>query len=294
MIFNNIASELAYFLPFLLNIAKVVRTPVFLICLVCLSSSTLAQRLNIGFRLLPQLNGMLNSEDSGSEDVTRVLTPGLSAGLAIGYQLNKKFGFEVNVLYGLQGQEYQLRNRGTRFAPDTVGSGAFEKFRRNLTMVKVPIMFVYTLPHETGPSFRIYAGPQLSLLLGATERYRDIKDIDLTYNGISYSGTGLQPSDIFRGIEWSVVAGFRVDFPITQKLSLNTGVRGEYGLTDIENKAAAWRNPYLTATEPTSYYGNYYGANKARTAATNQFAVAFTIGVTFTIDFNRDPNDYYW
>lgn len=308
-------------------------------CVFCATAfATHGQALRIGARVLPQINGLYNAQDLSNKDyISSNLTVGFSGGLAISYQIAKQWGVEVDFLYALQGQSYNgnsslvtqtLPNGSTqtvvnsylnfRLPTPNLNTGQSATYNIAMSLVKVPILAAYNSTNTTGPVFRAFAGPQVAFLFDVQER------ISFTNQGVSgqngqrvdtretkvvdYSGTGFNSgADRYNGLDISFVLGAGLDFKLTNKLYLNTGLRTEFGLFDIERKGTGSRGGVFWSVPDNSplpiptgaarledYYGNYYGVGQARTAATRSYAVSLMLGITYVLSNKRNPKDYYW
>lgn len=288
-----------------------------LIVLLCLWATPSAGQIRLGLRVMPQLNSVQNSADADQPDLQRLSTSGYSLGASVGYQFSPRWGVEINALYASQGQDYERRmpNVAGGSLADTVGLaglgvGGFYTERLSLTVLKIPVMLTWSSVNNPKAIFRAFFGPQVSLITGNTinrnfpnnprlpagsdgVRSGDAPDVDYgPYEDPEF------PFERYKGIEYSLVGGAGYDFRITPVLYLNTSVRIEYGLTDIENKDAVW---LPTAFAPTPggpqnvrYYDHYYGNNRPRTSSTTQLVIGFSLGITYHLNTNKDAGRYNW
>jgi hypothetical protein len=307
--------------------------PILLLLFVFAAGTAWAQSLRIGARVLPQINGLYNSQDVSNRDyITSVPTVGFSGGLAVSYQIGSQWGIEVNMLYAVQGQNYNGNSRLTitqrvgapvgvndttvnsylhfRLPTPNLNTGQGAQYSISMSLIKLPILFTYNSKNTTGPVFRAYAGPQLAFLFDVQERITFADQSAATNNTrstqqtnpINYAGTGFSAAtDRYNGLDISLVLGAGYDFKLTDKLYLNTSLRTEFGLLDVERKRVFWSIPDGSplpipagVARLEDFYGNYYGVGRARTAATRSFAVSFVLGVTYVLSNKRNPKDYYW
>jgi len=280
--------------------------------LVLLAWSGAWGQIRLGLRVMPQVNSLLNSQDS-QNGVERRSTAGFSVGALIGYQFSPKYGVEINALFAQQGQT-SIRRYGdviqnTLF--DTLklyglNPGSYYTETVNVTSIKIPILFTYSFISNPKAVFKISAGPQISIISAGDvirefanhpAQQPDPKNPNkavppvpaVDYGSFAFGG---QPFERFTGLEIAAVVGAGLDMPITKNLYFNVGLRVEYGLTDLDNKGATWQPAGQTTA--VKYYDNYYGDGKARTASTNQLVIGAVIGVTFHLDSNKDPGRYRW
>ncbi len=282
-----------------MNQVRTVLLFAFLMMSVTRSNPLFAQKIRIGFRAIPTINGLLNSQDVGNIQATP--TAGVGAGVSIAYQISAHWGFEANVLFSLTGQNYDGRSLFNDYFINFRVNQLLENYGRNvpssyqvsLTYLKFPLMATYTSTNTKGPIFKAMLGPQIGYLISASDKAEG--------RGISYTGTTLtSATDRYNSIDVALVIGAGADFRINKKLYLNTGLRLEFGLLDIERKGVFWTPPSPPGQSgsqvipPESYYGNYYGVGNARSSATRTFSVGFVLGISYVLSNQRDPKDYKW
>ncbi len=161
----------------------------------------------------------VNADDRKADSpVQSRLTFGGGGGIAIGDYLTPHFGFEAQVLYVRQGQNYRIK-AGER---DSSVS---------LTFLKVPLMFQYTTDRSKRIRFLARLGPQISFLTAATRSVT---------GGTTYSDVVIPPRltyyDLFNTTDLSVVADAGVDCALNDKWSLQAVFRGEMGVVDAEDR----------------------------------------------------------
>lgn len=148
-------------------------------CAVIIMAATAnAQHVNVGVKA--GLNAYnLSSDQTGYESDTKV---GIHIGLLGHIHLAQQLGLQVEAVYSAQG------------AKASVGDEQL-----NLTYLNIPVLFQYMFNY----GFRIQAGPQLGLLLGAKSEINDV-DIKDQFKSIDF-GLSIGASYVH------VPSGFGVD-----------------------------------------------------------------------------------
>ena len=230
---------------------------------------------SIGLLLIPQITGLPNQQDRQTSLSQAIydLTPNFAAGVKLGYQ-RKKFNYTINFLYSTQGQRYFVENDLDH---------TYYVRKKMLNYIKIPALInrnIYSFGKNT---VRVGIGPEFSMLTGATERENGQK--------VTYDGTDLTVRKKYHWYNWGIMAHAGLDMKIIDKLYLNTGLRFDASLIDIEDKSVKW-NP--SGTGSVSFYDSYYGDGKAKTTPTHNIGVGFLVGITYVIDNKIDPNFYRW
>lgn len=151
---------------------------------------------------------MLNSDDKDAPDFKRKATFGASFGVGAGYNFTNNLGLGLDVLYSIQGQKYEVNG---------------VEFNQKVNYLKIPLMFTYNTNPSAPVVFTAKAGPQLGLRMGAKVTDSDNNDI-----------IG-DAKDMYSSVDFGAVAGAGVRFALTQKLSLDAGIRFDYSFTNAEN-----------------------------------------------------------
>lgn len=275
-----------------------------------LATTPVNAQIRLGVRIIPQLSSLQNSQDSDQPNFSPQSTAGFGVGASIGYQFSERLGFNLDVLFFQQGQAYQRRLPTLQASDlfDNLGvtsltPGSLYDEQIFLNGVKLPLLLTWSSKNNPNAIFRGYLGPQLSIIGGGTVRRTFANDPETNDDNIDYGPFEDRALDVafsrFAGLEVGIVGGAGYDFRITETLYLNTSLRIEYGLTDIDNKAAAWVpdnfTPSLDGTVTNvKFYDHYYGPNLARTQPTRQLVVGFVLGVTYHLNSNKDPGRYNW
>jgi len=189
---------------------KIVTTAAFLMAgLVTVSQTANAQKgLSLSIKGTPHLSMMLNSDDKDAPGFERKATFGASFGVGAGYNFTDNLGLGLDVLYSIQGQKYE---------------SAGMEFHQKVNYLKIPLMFTYNTNPSAPVVFTAKVGPQLGLRLSSKVTDNDNNDIIKDAN------------DMYNSIDFGAVAGAGVRFSLTQKLSLDAGVRFDYSFTNAEN-----------------------------------------------------------
>lgn len=239
--------------------------------LVMLSGSSLAfgqKGLKLGVVALPQTSWMLNKDDQAvpQDEFKYKTTYGMAAGPLFGYNFWDGIGVKVNFIYSAQGQKYTNLN----------SEGTLVTHTRRLNYMKIPLF----LSFNTGTEFNkvILAadlGFQVNFLLRA-RYYNDdqsytpdeilfnpnVKDYPSTYKQYALFGYG-------------PVASVGLDIKLAYNIMGNIRLRGDYSLTDAENKDAAYKLYTHGIPDDIRVW------NEAR-AVTNNLTGGIMIGLTYT------------
>lgn len=166
-------------------------TLVFLACIFA-GSLQAQQGLSIGVNVTPMSTWILNGDDfdAGAELNFRS-TFGFSAGLNLGYNFTDRLGLVSGVLYSSEGQNYITDIDGRTEEEQN-------RFSRELTYIRVPVLFKYNSEITDRTSFLLRVGPYFGFLSSAQVTQDINAPVDLeeqayeTQN-ISYA----DPSDLF-------------------------------------------------------------------------------------------------
>ncbi len=184
--------------------------------------------LKLGFSGGPQSTWLLNKQDmeAALDAFTYKSTYGMAFCPFFGYDLNDYFGFRIQALYSAQGQKWQNIN----------SSGDEVNHTQRLNYLKAPILFNFS----TGLSRRklalnVAVGYQASFLINA--RYRN-DDQSYTPDEALFDNITGYPTQYQRFSWWDhgPVAQIGVNIKLTYNVVANIHIRGDYGLTDAENK----------------------------------------------------------
>lgn len=152
----------------------------------------------------------------GETELDYALTTGGFGGLVAGYNFDNHFGLQVEGLFAGQGQNYskEMVNEPTTYR------------EVKLSYFHIPFLFKYSCGAQYPTRFYLLAGPQLGILNSATIHYKD--------GGTEYT---IDAKNRFTKNDWELVFELGSDFTITQGLYASTGLRFNYGLTDINDPA---------------------------------------------------------
>lgn len=233
-----------------------------------------------GIIALPGVHTFFNADDDAAlnpPSSKRVLLPGMTGGLMLGYNAGA-FGIRLNALYGQQGHRIGLNSitnglggtatchyRGNEF-PCTHYTTRLEYFR-------VPLMFGFQTGGIDPPktTFSFYVGGQASFLTKANMYDNDVNPVTPTPSNVTSYPDAFE---LYAPIVYSGVVDFGLDFRLDEALEMNLHVRGEYGVSDIENKSASYR---LTEGGSTTEILSY----PADRPTTNSVSAGLMIGLTY-------------
>lgn len=245
------------------------RSVLWLLLVVAGTGAAFGQKgLKLGVVALPQTTWMLNKDDMAvpQDEFKYKTTFGMAAGPSVGYNFHDGVGFRLNFIYSAQGQKFSNYN----------SEGTLVNHTRRLNYLKVPLF----ISLNTGTEFSkvILAadlGFQVDFLLRARyynddQSYTpdeilfnpDVKDYPSTYKQYSLFNYG-------------PVASLGLDIKLAYNLMGNIRVRGDYNLSDAENKDAAYKLYTHGIPDDVRIW------DETR-AITNNLTGGLMIGVTYT------------
>lgn len=159
-----------------------------------------------------------------------------------GFNFSNHVGVRVMGLYSVQVQRYKgdfekwenidtasysyIVNLQKNMVADTART---YNAQISLKYIKIPLLFKLYSNQTSGSSFAFEIGPQLNILNSA-EHY-------LNGNKVVYSTVpGFKTTNLYNKNVVAAVMAFGVDWSLAESLKLNTYLRFDYDLTDIENK----------------------------------------------------------
>jgi Outer membrane protein beta-barrel domain len=224
--------------------------------------------IKLGIVALPQTSWMLNSDDMDApQDVFKYKTTfGMAAGPSFGYNFTDGFGFRMNFMFSSQGQRYtNLNSLGTEV----------NHFRR-ISYFKVPLFLSFNTRTDYAKLiFSFNAGFQASLLTRAKYTNDDesyTPDEALLDNVTNYPTTYQR----YTPFEYGPVVDLGLDIKLTYNMMANIHLRGDYSLTDAENKNSAYKLWTSGIPDDVRYYPESRGV-------TNNLTGGIMFGLTYTI-----------
>lgn len=231
--------------------------------LAAISLSAYSQKsFQIGLRYIPTKTTLFNKNDrvAGSElkkENTRSL---ITAGLAFEYTCTKTTGFEVDIMYSRQGQEYSGTNMqsGSTTAYNRVvtkqamlngvaTTGAYQA-KAELNSIKIPILFKLSTANTKKIYYTLSFGPQVNYLSDAV--------YELNNEDVELPGSGIKPIDAYKKVTIDGVVGFGAAFNVSQHFVLSLQARFDYGFEDVEKKDVTYNNiAYYPAGRSSTHNG---------------------------------------
>ncbi|HHG85715.1 MAG TPA: PorT family protein [Bacteroidetes bacterium] len=232
------------------------------------SSSAFAQKgLKLGIVAFPHTTWMLNQDDlEAAQDVYKYETTfGMAAGPSVGYNFGDGIGFRLNFLYSAQGQRWtSLNSRG-----DVVTNN------QRLHYLKVPLMLSFNTGTEFNKLiFSFQAGFQGNVLMRA-RYYNDDESYtpdEALFDNVTDFPTTYQR---FSWLDYGPVAEIGLDIKLTYNIMANIHLRGDYSLSDAENKDASFKLWERGVPNDVRYWGN-------DRAVTNNLTAGIVFGLTYT------------
>jgi Outer membrane protein beta-barrel domain len=234
-----------------------------LFVLVVTSLSAYCQKsFQIGLRYIPTITTLFNKDDkaAGAElnkEYTRSL---ITAGFALEYACSKTAGFEVDILYSRQGQEYSGTNMqsGSTTAYNRVvaiqamlnnaaTTGTYQA-KAELNCIKIPILFKLSTVNTKSMYYTLSFGPQINYLSDAV--------YELNKNDVELPGSGITPIDAYKKVTVDGVVAFGVAFNVSQHFVFSAQARFDYGFEDVEKKDVTYNNTaYYPAGRSSTHNG---------------------------------------
>jgi len=176
-----------------------------------------------------------------------VFTMGGGGNVNIGYDFNNHLGLKLEVGWAKLGQKYSDTYYDTLYTRNI-----------KLNYLQIPLLFKFRSGGDVA-KFYIMAGPQLNMLLSASQEYlKGGVRYDSIKGWILPVKIGEETiTDRFNKIDIMGRIDLGVDIVLSPNLFLNMGITMAYGFTDIN--AAAYRNPVNNPTYTYNASHNLYG-----------------------------------
>ena len=172
---------------------------------------------------------IVNQSFYGEPEVDYAPKMGYTGSLNLGYNFNASIAIMTELQYSLQGQKYDGKQ--------SFGGGTYNVERNiDLKYFNIPLFFKYAFG-SGGTKFRFLAGPQVGILLNATQKYlrNDVrlgsKAID--QNGKQFVTDANDVKDRFEKTDFSLVLDIGADIHLSDLFFISAGIRGNYGLMEI-------------------------------------------------------------
>ena len=197
---------------------------------------------------------IMNQSFYGEPEVDYAPKMGGAGSFNLGYNFDPHITVCTEIQFSLQGQKYDGKQNI---------NGTVYKLERNINLnyLNIPLLFKYSF--GTGNTkFRFLAGPQIGILVNATQDYKrdGIKQGTKVYdlNGIDFITDEDNIKDRYEKTDFSLVLDFGADIHLSDQFFVSAGLRGNYGLTEIN--AAPYRIPNLDGDYTASHnaWGGLY------------------------------------
>ncbi len=176
---------------------------------------------------------IMNQNFYGEPEVDYAPKMGYAASFNLGYNFSESLGIMGEVQYSLQGQKYE--------GPQSLNGSTYDVVRDiDLRYINIPLFFKFS-SGEKLVRFRFLVGPQLGILLDATQEYKrngakqGTKAIDLDGNQFTTDENNIK--DRFDKFDFGGALDVGADFHVSDALCLTAGLRGNYGFRDINARA---------------------------------------------------------
>ncbi len=176
---------------------------------------------------------IMNQNFYGEPEVDYAPKMGYAVSFNIGYNFTENISAIAELQYSLQGQKYEGKQ-------NINGQKCEVKRDINLRYFNIPLFFKYAFGTED-VKFRVLAGPQIGILLEATQDYtRDgqkqggpVYDLD----GEEFIPYTSNITDRVTHIDISMAVDVGADIHVSDKFYVSAGIRGNYGFKDINAPA---------------------------------------------------------
>jgi hypothetical protein len=167
------------------------------------------------------LTFIINQNSWGRPELEYAPTYGYAGGMAVGYNFDRHFGLQGELLASKQGQNYHEENVALEQTDRTL----------DLRYTHVPLLLKFSGGGDYGIRFYMLGGPQFSFLRHATE----------TYSSPAEPKTTTDVTDRFENADVQLVFDLGSDFTLWGNWYMSTGLRFNYGIKDINDDN--WRIP---------------------------------------------------
>ena len=227
--------------------------------------------LKVGVFGVPHYSYLFNADDASlSQDAYRVENlPLMSGGLSLGLGIGHYFGIRFSPTYAQQGGAYSSLTSPTDRT----------RFVERLDYVQLPLMIgLNTNPVNRKFIFSFFLGASANFLTRAVS-FNDnpLLAIQPPANVLSVPN----PIERFAALTWSIIGetGFDIQLP-PENFTLNLRLRGDYTLTDVENKEIPVRIQEGGSVISVPYW-NYIRGSGTRNADTYALNAGLLVGVTY-------------
>jgi hypothetical protein len=256
-----------------------------------------AQSADVGIIAMPQFTGLINKNDfAAGKELDYASTFGYGGGLSAAYNFNYHFGIEINLVYAQQGENYKgnlnVYNgrsdtasfaRLVEFQAQTVGYDATDTAytdKASLTYFKIPVMFKWTTTTEAPVFFYLSAGPQLNILLAASDILNGGKVSYTSVVSPTLGSFSFQTKQLYNSLTYDAVLNLGAGINLSDNLVLTAQINFDYGLNDAEDKSFHFPEDF----DGTSLDAHAYAANRA---ATNNASVGLKLGLAFKFGYTE-------
>lgn len=179
--------------------------------------------IQVGAGWLPQTTWLLNKNDfDAGDELDHVPTFKLSSvGATIGYNFTNSIGIKSGFILSSQGQKYEGKILNTK-----------AEWERQLSYLKIPLLFHFNTNPEANTMFVLEAGIQLAKLTSAKYMVQGEEVIFKDTNGDNIATTEFWKSSLIQPT-FAFGPAFNMG-----KLTLNALLRFDGDLSDAENKDA--------------------------------------------------------
>ncbi|MCF8368995.1 MAG: PorT family protein [Bacteroidales bacterium] len=197
---------------------------------------------------------IMNQSFYGEPEIDYAPKIGYMANFRLGYNFTENVSVMTELQYSLQGQKYDGKQ--------SFNGNKYDVARDiNLRYLNIPLFFKYGFGDKE-TKFRFLIGPQIGLLLEATQEYtRDGNKIGTEktdLDGNSFLTDETEISDRFESMDIGIAVDVGADIHLSDQWFINAGFRGNYGFTDINAASFQIKNIDGEYTPSHNFWGGLY------------------------------------
>ena len=195
-----------------------------------------------GIRYGLQKTALLNESDREAGAELDFVYPKvyMSGGVALGYNISRKIGVEMDLLFSRQGQAYNGFNAYSGSTTAYNRQVAFQAFlnsriligaysaKAELNVLKIPLLLKLSTNHLNIIYFTASAGPQLNMI---TKAVFEIDGVEVKLPGLD-----VEPTDLYRKNSVDAVLALGTGINFSEHMGITAQLRFDYGFSDVEMK----------------------------------------------------------
>lgn len=221
-------------------------------------------------------------------------TFGLNAGTAIGYNFNEHIGLSLNILYSIQGQNYN----DYTYSQFGVPYSYTWKRKVSLNYINIPLLFKYMLSIDKQLSFIGSIGVYTGILLNYKDEesfiISNVGRINSIASGTNYTSTidgniftthsnnAVFLSKPYNSIDFGGIIETGFQYSISDKISIPIMLNYQIGFIDIKNKESMFT--YTNSTTAYPFWGDPADNNPNSTLSYHNSFLGLKIGIKINLN----------